>query len=106
MVQKKNNKKKHAKRTNKRKIRYTKDTKKYKTQSKKGEKMKEISLYKCDICGTEFKEKDRCMACERVHKQVKKIAGARYLPITGDETGYPDRITVEFEDGETKVYKR
>lgn len=72
----------------------------------KGETMKEISLYKCDICGTEFKKKDRCMACERAHKQVKKIAGARYLPITGDETGYPDRITVEFEDGETKVYKR
>ena len=42
------------------------------------------------------------MACERTHKKVKKIVGTRYLP----KTGYPDRVMVEFEDGETKVYKR
>lgn len=74
--------------------------------------MKEISLYKCDICGTEFKGKRQMYGMrkssqkERAHKKVKKIVGTRYLPITKDETGYPDRIAVEFEDGETKVYKR
>ena len=49
--------------------------------------MKDITLWKCDICGT-------------------KIVKMRHLPYTSDQSGYPDKITVKFEDGEELVYSR
>lgn len=30
----------------------------------------------------------------------------RHLPYTFDQSGYPDKITVKFEDGEELVYSR
>lgn len=74
---------------------------------KKGvRKMKEISLWKCEICGTEYKEKAACKKCEEGHKTNGKIVGMRHLPYSSDQSGYPDRITVKFENGVEKVYKR
>ena len=35
-----------------------------------------------------------------------KIVKMRHLPYTSDQSGYPDKITVKFEDGVEKVYSR
>lgn len=68
--------------------------------------MKEISLWKCEVCGTEYKEKAACKKCEERHKKGGKIVKMRYLPYTSDQSGYPNKITVEFEDGVKKIYSR
>lgn len=68
--------------------------------------MKEMTLWKCDICGTEYKEKLKCKKCEALHKKAGKIVSMRHLPFTSDASGYPDKITVEFEDGIKKVYSK
>lgn len=31
--------------------------------------MKDITLWKCDICGTEYRDKKQCQKCESNHKK-------------------------------------
>ena len=68
--------------------------------------MKTVNLYKCEICGTEYNEKAKCLKCEKNHKRKGEIVKMRYQSVNFDETGYPDKITVKFEDGVEKIYKR
>ena len=49
--------------------------------------------------------KETSELCERSHKKPKKITGARYLPYKQNKGGYPQTITVEFEDGKRIAYK-
>ena len=35
--------------------------------------MKETTLWKCDICGTEYRDKKKCEQCEAGHKKKGKI---------------------------------
>ena len=35
--------------------------------------MKETTLWKCDICGTEYRDKKQCQKCESNHKKEGKI---------------------------------
>ena len=39
-------------------------------------------------------------------KKEGKIVKMRHLPYTFDQSGYPYKITVKFEDGVEKVYSR
>ena len=55
--------------------------------------MKETTLWKCDICGTEYRDKKQCQKCESNHKKEGKIVKMRHLPYTSDQSGYPDKIT-------------
>ena len=32
--------------------------------------MKELKLYQCEICGTQYKEKTACTKCEKSHLQT------------------------------------
>lgn len=68
--------------------------------------MKELKLYQCEICGTQYKNKADCKECEKRHIKAKKITDTRYLNFKNDNTGYPVSITVEMEDGFTITYKR
>lgn len=68
--------------------------------------MKDVTLWKCDICGTEYRDKKKCEQCETEHKKKGKIVKMRHLPYTSDQSGYPDKITVKFEDWEELVYSR
>ena len=68
--------------------------------------MKEIKQYKCEHCGTIYADKDRALQCEKNHKFIVKNVSVHYLPYASDNTGYPNKILVEFENGEKKEYKR
>lgn len=69
--------------------------------------MKKIALYVCEVCGTKYSEEEKCVRCERTHKDILTIAGKRYLPYTNDQSGMPIAITVKSEeDGKTYIYKR
>lgn len=68
--------------------------------------MKELKLYQCEICGTQYKEKMACTKCEKSHLQPCKIVHCRYVPYGNNIKGYPVAIEVSFKDGKTATYKR
>lgn len=68
--------------------------------------MKTSTRYQCEVCGTEYSDKNKCKQCEENHKKNLKIIGKKYVSFKGDNTGYPTRIEVEFENGEFVTYKR
>lgn len=68
--------------------------------------MKEIKLYQCGICGTQYKMKNECEACEKHHVKPKRITGKKYHGKNMCSDGYPIHVTVSFEDGNTITYKR
>lgn len=41
--------------------------------------MKETTCWKCDICGTEYKDKKKCEQCEDGHKKKGKIVNSVYI---------------------------
>lgn len=68
--------------------------------------MKELKLYTCEFCGTNYKEKTICMQCEKTHKKPVKIKSSRYIPDKNNNKGYPISLEIEMEDGKTVTYKR
>lgn len=64
--------------------------------------MKEQKLYVCELCGTQYKDKDKALECEEVHKVIGKIKNVSYHA-NGD---YPDRVEISFSDGKRIWYKR
>lgn len=64
--------------------------------------MKELKLYVCDCCGTQFKDKQKAKECENGHKIAIENKNASYHA----NCDYPDRIEVKFSDGKCVWYKR
>lgn len=71
-----------------------------------GKDMKEIKRYVCEICKTEYTDKAQALKCERAHMPPLEIVSQRYRPITDDQSGYPQTITVKMGDGKEVTYKR
>lgn len=68
--------------------------------------MKEIKLYVCEVCHTEYNDKLKANSCEKSHKKSIKIAGSRYVSKSQNETGYPVAVEIVMEDGRVVTYKR
>lgn len=68
--------------------------------------MKKVEHYICEICGTEYNEKEKCKLCEYGHHRPKGIDGAQWYPIGQDGSGYPARVHILMDNGETITYKR
>lgn len=69
--------------------------------------MTERTLYKCDLCGTEYALIDNAYACEAFHRKPKQIEKLYYKPKNmGDVAEYPYEIVVLFSDGEKRVYRK
>lgn len=72
--------------------------------------MKRIELYKCEVCGTQYNDKEACKMCEQGHigqdRLLGRIVDIRYLPITQDSSGMPITITFLGSDGKHYRYKR
>lgn len=68
--------------------------------------MKKVEYYICEVCGTEYREKEKCIRCEKAHKKPEGIAGMDFASITQDSSGYPARVHIAMTDGETITYKR
>lgn len=68
--------------------------------------MKELSLYVCEVCGTQYSDKSACARCENGHRKNLRIVSSRYLSISQDKSGFPMTITIADKDGNTCIYKR
>ena len=68
--------------------------------------MKEITLYKCELCNTQYASKKMAEECEKAHKKVNKVIAIKYRPYTSSKDGFPDWLTVEFDNGHSTRYIR
>ena len=80
--------------------------------------MKQKTLYICEICKTEYKEKKDAEQCEASHIKPKRIT--TWMKFHAFRCGrdpilpyahlaiknYPDWIDIEMQDGKTVRYKR
>ena len=44
--------------------------------------MKELKMYQCEVCGTQFADKKKAEECEHKHRKVIKMISAKYRPYT------------------------
>ena len=68
--------------------------------------MKTVRHYVCETCGTVYADKAKATECEKAHHAPDRIVGARYAPVSGDRTGYPQTLEVLMADGKTVTCKR
>lgn len=68
--------------------------------------MKTQTLYLCEFCGTQYKVRDECVACEKAHVFPEGIVDTKYVTYKNDRTGYPTKISVKMIDGKVVDYHR
>lgn len=68
--------------------------------------MKKVEHYICEICGTEYNDKNKCIQCEKNHCKGVEIVGYRFQSYKSNRKGYPDVLNVKMEDGTVQAYKR
>lgn len=68
--------------------------------------MKELKLYTCEFCGTNYSQKRVCEECEKSHLIAKKIKRQRYVSMKNNQKGHPISIDVQFDNGDIVTYKR
>ena len=68
--------------------------------------MKELKLYQCEICGTQYSSKVTCEHCESIHIIPKAIYETKYTPVNMGGDGLPTKIIIEFENGKKAQYRR
>ena len=68
--------------------------------------MKEQTLYICEICGTQYKNKKSALDCEKNHHVPIQVRQSYCHFGKCLQDGYPDRIEIVFDDGEILTYKR
>lgn len=68
--------------------------------------MIEVNLYQCEICGTQYASSEAAQNCEKSHKTIESIESAKYRSLKSNPDGYPDKITVVFNDNKRIIYHR
>lgn len=68
--------------------------------------MKIVEHYICEICGTEYDDKERCAGCEGWHISPIRIEEMQHVPLKQDPYGYPLSVDIEMEDGKIIKYER
>lgn len=63
--------------------------------------MTEKKLYTCDICGTDYADKEKAKQCEKEHTKMNGISDFRFHA----HMKYPFKIEVAFADGTKRWYK-
>ena len=68
--------------------------------------MRTVQHYVCETCGTVYADKAKAAERQKAHHAPDRIIRARYAPVSGDRTGYPQTLEVLMDDGKTATYKR
>ena len=71
--------------------------------------MKQITLFQCEICKTEYKFQKDAEACEKYHIKpcCPPIIAEFYKPYNQQGVGpYPDKVILEMKDGKKLEYRR
>ena len=68
--------------------------------------MKEIQLYQCEFCNTQYASKQDAEECEKSHKIIKQVTSLKYRNMKSNPDGYPDSIWITFNNNESVRYVR
>lgn len=70
--------------------------------------MKSITLYQCEICGTQYKFSADAEKCEKFHiKPRRTVSFLKYQPYNVQGASkYPIKVTVTMDDGTPVEYRR
>lgn len=69
--------------------------------------MKAVKLYVCDVCHTQYADKEKAKRCETNHKtKIENVKPYSYKPVTMQSDGYPLKIDIKFSNGEVITYRR
>lgn len=66
--------------------------------------MTEVKQYKCDICGTEYKDKKQAEEGEENHVETIEIVSCKFVRKEFMNDGFLTSITVKSEDGRERRY--
>ena len=67
--------------------------------------MKEVKLYQCEVCGTQYASKVNATKCEEFHAKGLKIDTLYYRGMNEVTEKFPIKILVKDKTGETRLYK-
>lgn len=72
--------------------------------------MIESKVYKCEVCGTIYADKNACKDCESFHLRLPAdadqiVAGCQYLAKRNANNPFPHRLTVRFSNGRKAQYE-
>lgn len=67
--------------------------------------MKKLELYQCEVCNTQYNDKNKAMECEKSHKLPAIVEGSKYRAVKSNPNGYPDRVKITFTDGSIVEYE-
>jgi hypothetical protein len=68
--------------------------------------MRELKLYECEICRTQYASEKAAIDCEQSHRKIVKVKASKYRSQKSNPMGYPDRITVEFDNRREVIYTK
>jgi hypothetical protein len=68
--------------------------------------MKELKLYQCELCGTQYASEKFAKDCEESHRIIKEAKPYKYRSLKSNPDGFPDSVIVEFDNGRQIIYKR
>lgn len=68
--------------------------------------MLEFSVYKCEYCGQQFDNEDKCAEHESKHTKIDSIFKVFYDSISFKGKMYPSAISVKLSDGKVLTYNR
>ena len=70
--------------------------------------MKTKTLYTCEICGTDFADEKKALACETNHKLMNTAEiEPVYMSVNSEKSGVPVKLKVKFAGmKDYVVYKR
>lgn len=67
--------------------------------------MKELKLYQCELCGTQYKDKKEAQECEKNHVKDFEIVKRAYREPNGKLYRFPVKIWAKSKDGEERMYE-
>lgn len=67
--------------------------------------MKELKLYQCEVCGTQYADKDKAKQCEQYHARGLEIDGWSYRGMNETTEKFPVKIWVKSKSGEERMYR-
>lgn len=67
--------------------------------------MKELKLYQCELCKTQYADKNEAKKCEEYHARDFKIDSLLYKGMNETSEKFPVKIWVKSKNGEERMYR-
>lgn len=67
--------------------------------------MKELKLYQCELCRTQYTDKEEAKQCEQYHARGLEIDGCSYRGMNETSERFPVKILVKSKNGEGRMYR-